>query len=80
MTDVVAIATEQSSSLAELLNQEAGQTGEYEIKVLRNELVDYSYTWQGKEIQSHKVMLLLQSRDATQYCLGFARLAKKNLK
>ena len=34
--------------LAELLNQEAGQTGAYELKVQRAEIVDYTYLWQGK--------------------------------
>ena len=30
--------------LAELLNQEAGQTGEYELKVQHAKIYDYNYT------------------------------------
>ena len=44
------IATEHSneSQLAELLSQEAAQTGEYDLKALRSSIVGYSYQWQGK--------------------------------
>ena len=36
-----ASATEQGSKLAELLNQEAGKMGKYELTVLRSEIVEY---------------------------------------
>ena len=32
------------AQLAELINQEAGQTGEYELKVIRASIQDYQYT------------------------------------
>ena len=73
-------ATEHSaeSQLAELLSQEAGQTGEYELKVLRSGIVDYTYLWQGRQIQTQKLVVLLQSHIAEQYCLGVAKLQKKD--
>ena len=44
-------ATEHTAEaqLAELLSQEAGQTGEYELKVLRTDMVDFSYQWQERK-------------------------------
>ena len=45
------VATKHSndSTLAELLSQDVGQTGEYELKVLRSGIVEYSYQWQRKQ-------------------------------
>ena len=75
-------ATEHSDEtpLAELLNQEAGQTGVYELKVTRAEIVEYTYPWQGKQIPTQKLQVLLQSRRQEQYCLGVAKLQKKDHK
>ena len=44
-------ATERSqeAQLAELLNPEAGMSGEYELKVHRAQLIPYTYPWQGKQ-------------------------------
>ena len=66
--------------LAELLNQEAGQTGAYELKVQRAEIVDYTYLWQGKQIPTQKLQVLLQSHKPEEYCLGVAKLQKKHHK
>ena len=70
------VATEHSSEsqLAELLSQETGQMGQYELKVLRSSIVDYSYPWQGKTNHTQKLVVLLQSHIAEQYCLGVAKL------
>ena len=66
------------AQLVELLSQEAGLTGEYELKVLRSCIIDYTYTWSGKEIASQKLLVLLQSHIPEQYCGGTARLQKQN--
>ena len=73
-------ATEHSpeTQLADVLNQQAGQTGEYEVKVLRSEIIDYTYTWQGKDVASQKIQVILQSHIPEQYCLGVAKLQKKD--
>ena len=57
-----------------------GQTGEYELKVVRVEIVDYSYVWQGQQIPTQKVQALLQSHKPEEYCLGVAKLQKKDKK
>jgi len=86
MVDVAAAvataATEHSNAtpLAELLNQESGQTGAYELKVLRAEMTDYSYTWKGEQIPTSKIQVLLQSHRQEEYCLGAAKLQRKDKK
>jgi hypothetical protein len=77
-----AAATERSDepSLAELLNQETGQTGAYELRVVRAEKSEYEYPWQGKQIKTQKVQVLFQSRKPEEYCLGAAKLQKKDKK
>ena len=47
-----ASATEQGSKLAELLNQEAGKMGRYELKVLRSEIVEYQW---NREFSEHLI-------------------------
>ena len=76
------VATEHSDTtpLSELLNQESGQAGAHELKVIRAEIVDYAYPWQGKQIATQKVQVLLQSHKPEEYCLGVAKLQKKDKK
>ena len=73
------VATEHSDTtpLSQLLNQESGQTGEYALKVIRVEILDYPYTWQGKKIPTQKVQALLQSHKPEEYCPGIAKLQNK---
>ena len=61
----------------ELVNQEAGMSTEIELKVIRNEIVDYTYPWQGNQVSTQKVEIILQSKIAEQYCLGVAKMQKK---
>ena len=68
----------QEAQLAELLNQEAGLTSEIELKVIRNELSSYTYKFDGKEVKSQKVQVVFQSKIPEQYCLGVAKLQKKD--
>ena len=74
-------ATEHAEApqLAELLNPEAGRTSDIELKVIRSEMIKYSYKLkQGAEVESQKVQVVLQSKIADQYCLGVAKLQKKD--
>ena len=73
-------ATEHTEEpqLAELVNQEAGSSTEIELKVIRNVLVHYTYTYNGKQILMQKVQIVLQSKVAEQYCLGVAKIQKKD--
>ena len=73
-------ATEHTEEpqLVELMNQEAGMSAEIELKVIRNEIVDYTYPWQGNQVPTQKLQIILQSKIAEQYCLGVAKLQKKD--
>ena len=74
-------ATEHAEApqLAELLNPEAGRTSDIELKVIRSDMIKYSFKQQqGPEVSSQKVQVVLQSKIADQYCLGVAKLQKKD--
>ena len=73
-------ATEHSEEpqLAELLNQDAGQTSVIELKVVKSQVIEYSFKIDGGQVSSQKVQVVLQSKIPNQYCLGVARLQKKD--
>ena len=73
-------ATEHSeeAQLAELVSQEAGLSSEIELKVIRNEIIDYTYPWKGNHISMQKLQVTLQSNSPDQYCLGVAKLKGKD--
>ena len=79
-TGSASAATEHTEEpqLAELVTQEAGLSTEIELKVIRNDLVHYKYTVKGNQVPTQKVQIVLQSKQAEQYCLGIARLQKKD--
>ena len=56
-------ATEHTEGpqLAELVNQEAGLPTEIELKVIRNEIMDYTYTWKGVVVGTQKLQIVLQT-------------------
>ena len=70
----------EEPQLAELLTQEAGSSTEIELKVIRNDFVHYKYTVKASQVQvpTQKVQIVLQSKQAAQYCLGIARLLRKD--
>ena len=70
----------EEPQLVELVNKEAGMSSEIELKVIRNENVDYTYSWQGSQVPTQKVQIILQSKIAEQYCMGAAKLQKKDKK
>ena len=78
-TGSASAATEHTEEpqLAELVTQEAGLSTEIELKVIRNDLVHYKYTVKANQVPTQKVQIVLQSKQAEQYCLGVARLQKK---
>ena len=79
-TGSASAATEHTEEpqLRELVTQEAGLSTEIELKVVRNDLVHYKYIYKEKEVPTQKVQIVLQSKQAEQYCLGVARLQKKD--
>ena len=70
----------EEPQLAELVTQEAGSSTEIELKVIRNDIVHYKYTVKANQAQvlTQKVQIVLQSKQAAQYCLGIARLQRKD--
>ena len=78
-TGSASAATEHTEEpqLAELVTQEAGLSTEIELKVIRNDLVHYKYTYKENQVPTQKVQIVLQSKQAEQYCLGVAKLQKK---
>ena len=78
-SDSAATEHTEEPQLAELVNQEAGSATEIELKVIRNALVDYTYKERnGNQAPTQKVQILLQSKVADQYCLGVAKLQRKD--
>ena len=73
-------ATEHTEEpqLAEIVNQEAGLSTAIELKVVRNELVTYTYTYNGEQKQTEKLEIVLQSKVPEQYCLGIAKRKGKD--
>ena len=74
------VATEHSeeTQLAELVNPEAGLAIDIELKVTRNQLIDYSYKIDGAIVWTQKVQVVFQSKIPEQYCLGVAKLQRKD--
>ena len=68
-------ATEHTEEpqLAELVNQEAGLSSEIELKVIRNEIIDYTYPLNGNQVTTQKVQVILQSKIPDQYWLDVAK-------
>ena len=64
--------------LAEMGNQEACRSCQIELKVIQNQIVNYSYTWSGKQVEAQKLQVILQSKHAEQYCIGVARLLRQD--
>ena len=67
---------EERTPLRELFSDQIGAAGSWDRKVYYSELKEYKYTWKGKEQTSRKLVVILLSLDADQYCLGFARAGK----
>ena len=68
----------EEPQLLEVLTQETGLSTQIELKVIRSEVMDYTYPWQGKDVATQKLQIVLQSKVAEQYCLGVAKLQKKD--
>ena len=66
--------------LKELISKEAARTAEIELKVWRVDLISYSYTAKTPKadtVHTQKLQVVLLSRIGEQYCVGLARLRKK---
>ena len=77
-SDSAATEHTEEPQLAELVNQGAGQSSVIELKVIRSEIIDYDYTWNGNPVTTQKLQVILQSKIPDQYCVGVAKLQKKD--
>ena len=68
----------EEPQLAELVNQEVGLSSEIELKIIRNEIIGYTYPWKGNQVSTQKLQVILQSKVPDQYCLGVAKLQGKD--
>ena len=77
-TDTHGNATEHTDTpqLAELLNQEAANISNIELKVTHSKHIEYTYDWKGNPTKTEKIQVILQSKIANQYCLGVAKMQK----
>ena len=73
-------AAEQTEELelSELVSQVACRSCQIDLKVIHNQIIDYTYTWNGKQVETQKLQVILQSKRPEQYCMGFARLQKQD--
>ena len=77
-SDSAATEHTEEPQLAELVNQGAGQSSVIELKVIRSEIIDYDYTWNGNPVTTQKLQVILQSKIPDQYCVGVVKLQKKD--
>ena len=67
---------EPSTPLSELLSNQAGQAGAWDLKVHHAEIIPYEYTREGKTHQTQKLQVILLSHDPAEYCIGLARMQR----
>ena len=58
--------TEERTPLTELISDETGAAGTWDLKVFDSNIKDYPYTWKGKEQTGRKLVIILLSLDADQ--------------
>ena len=56
-----------TTPLAELVSDEVGAPDTWDLKVFRSEINEYTYTWQGKQHKSRRVVAILLSQVPEQY-------------
>ena len=72
-------ATEQGrTALAQLVNDTIGAADIWDLTVFESYIHDHTYTWKTKEQKTKKLVAILVSRDAREYCLGVARIRRGN--
>ena len=73
----IADSTDETQ-LAEIISPESAKTINIELKVAHSNIIDYSYQYQSRTVKTSKLIVLLQSKNAEQYCLGVAKLQNQN--
>ena len=73
-------AAEQSAQtvpLSELVGDQAGFSNSWSLVVYKTRVAEYTYQWEGKQVNARKFEAILLSSDASQYCLGVVKQTKK---
>ena len=66
-------------SLKEIANATAAKTASVEVKVIGCEILSYEYEYRGKKEEARKLYVLFITKDASQYCIGVARMQRGKL-
>ena len=65
-------------NLKEVLSQEAGKSAVIDMKVLWQDLNVYEYTTKdGNKKEGRKLQIVLITKDASQYCIGVAKMTQR---
>ena len=67
--------TDRGSPLKEL-NKSTAALSTWIFKVVKSEIIDYDYEWNGRKVENKKVRVIFVSLDEGQYLLGLAKCAK----
>ena len=73
-------ASFQPGSMSFDLNRHTVQFGNWVMKVMRSDILEYTYYHQGKERTNYKLRVVLTTAQEGQYCLGYMRSTKFNRK
>ena len=68
--------TEERTPLTELISDQTGAAGTWDLKGFYSGIAEYQYNCKGRDVTTRKLTIILLSLDARQYCLGLARAAK----
>jgi len=77
-SDSAATEHTEEPQLAELVNQEAGLATEIELKVIRNDLVDYMYPFNGKQVPTQKGTNRSAIESRRSVLLGCCQIQRKD--
>lgn len=64
--------------MTDLTNQQAAMAANFVLKILKSDLVDFTYQYGGKAIKACKLVTILVAEDASHYCMGNVRMQKGN--
>ena len=68
--------TEERTPLTELISDETGAAGTWGLKVFHRYILGYQDMWKRQQLTSRKLVVILLSPDADQYCEGVVRAGK----
>ena len=60
------------------LNKQTGKVGQWIFKIVHSKVLSYTYWWQGKDVLTKKLQVVLLSADEHKYCLGVMKAIKGN--